>query len=613
MAELPPGQILGGKYTLQALLRRAPWGSTHRALTSPNREVVIKVLDASLAEHPDVLEAIRIAETAGAAVPAHLALRVIEQGVDAAAGVPYIVTPAAATPSLEQLVELCALSPREAVAFVLNLGKAFDALHFAGYEHLAFKPSNVFVGPTPECAVQVADFGANAVRARMDREAQLAFSAPWLAPEQVDGDQKAGPEADVFAAALVTFFAMTGRSLWPSCRGAVVDVSAWRAEIARTAPRASVAAAEIGATIDPAFDEAFANALASPAARTKSVGAFAAALADALASVHPAPPAEASSVLATAISLPPDAIEPESLEAPAPAHTPTLAPPAGESLPPVPERVVPSSDVAIAVQAPVPSTLARPHTVPYWNEAATEPAAHPASLAPAPVPARSVAPMGSSVPVPARMAAPAVAAPAPSIPPVPMLSPRGSGRRWAAVGLGVAIGIVVGVVAFGRSRGLSPGGTTTGGATEPASSVPSAALPAPPPPADASAAELPAAAGTAAVAPAPASAEPASPTPVDSAPAAPEVIRPDDAELTIVCEPACDLVAIDSRAVTDYPRPVHLRPGVHGVGASRAHYGGQWKQVTVRAHEKATVTFALTPSSSGAKKPCGQFLKRCRD
>jgi hypothetical protein len=88
----------------------------------------------------------------------------------------------------------------------------------------------------------------------------------------------------------------------------------------------------------------------------------------------------------------------------------------------------------------------------------------------------------------------------------------------------------------------------------------------------------------------------------------------DDAELTIVCEPTCDLVAVDNHTVTDYPQALRLRPGVHGVGASRAHYSGQWKQVTVKPGEKATLTFTLSPSSGTTpKKPCGRFLKRCKD
>jgi serine/threonine protein kinase len=658
---LPPGRILGGKYTLQALLRRTAWSSTHRAITSPNREVVLKILDGRLALRPDVLEAIRKAETAGSALPTHLALPVIEQGVDTDTLAPYIVTPRAATPSLEQLVELCPLSPAEAVAFMQNLGRALDAAHFAGYEHLALKPANVFVGPGPTCAVQVVDFGANAIRALVPEDVRLAFSAPWLAPEQRDGDAKAGPGADVFASALLAFFAMTGRSLWRSCRGTTPDLVAWRSEIERVPDRASVLAAEVGAVLDPAFDAAFAIALARPEARTKSVGVFAQALAEALGSVATAPPADASSVLATAVSLPPDAIEPELGEVtaaiplmvrskPPPAiptpHVPTLTPPSAGSVPPAPAQESPYDSMGAILTAS--RGLPRPQTLPYWNDAALDgpdgaprfpplpataavaaaaaaapPLPVPAVLVPVPAPPglpgspggppQTPGPLGGPPPpavplagppqphaqAPAPPPAAAFAAIATEAPPATWRPPPfRSSKRWMAIAGGVVLGAVVGVLAFSRVRSQSGDGTvavendagtraTASAAAQPATSyaLPGLASGAAP---GASAAEGPG---------------------PDTLP------RPDDGELTIVCEPACDLIAVDSRVVTSAPRSIRLRPGVHGVGASRAHFGGQWKQVTLQPGEKATLTFKLTPSGEGSapKKPCGQFLKRCRE
>jgi serine/threonine protein kinase len=614
--ELAPGRIIGGKYTLQALLQRHSWVATYRAITSPNREVVVKVFDPALAARSDVLREIQRAEMAGAAPPAHLSLPVVEQGVDPELGVPYIVTPLAAAPSLGQLVELCALSPAETVALLQYLGRALDAAHFAGYQHLALKPTNIFVGPAPLCSVQVCDFGANATRALVTEEARLLFSAPWLAPEQVTGDARAGPDADVFSAALVAFFALTGRSLWQSCRGASPDLGEWRLEIARPPPRVSEAANALGIALAPALDDAFASALASPPLRPKSVGAFARQLAEALGlplAPSVAPPNQVpANDLATPVSLPPDAIEPESEDPPhGTLHIPTLAP-VGAPMPPPPTPDQPSLATAGPVQATAPpDLLRRPGTLPYWepsvivDPSAIRDAAPDEAVERDPFPAPPHEP-STSVAVSAALGTTGEEAPS--------NAPAGTRRAKMVLVAAAAFVVALAGIAGAAVLVLAPG--TPGASSQTPASSGVATAPVAPPVAAASDSVPPVPAAPASVA--------EGPSPIPSAGTlaaappdvpAPATGRPDDGELTVICEPACDVVALDSRPMEGYPRPVPVRPGSHGVGASRARYGGQWKQVTVRPGEKATLTFKLSPLGGDVlpKKPCGQFLKRCKD
>lgn len=239
---------MAGKYTIQGVLRRHPWATTYSAITAPNREVAIKVLDIPAAARPKVMAAFHSIDAVAAAIPAHLALQVPERGEDAEAAAPFVITALSANPSLDQLVELCPFLPDEMVPLMTHLGEALDEARAVGIVHLALKPTNIFVGPSPEYHVQLVDFGANALRSTFSEDERLSFEGPWLPPEQVHGDAGAGAAADVFAAALVAFVSLTGKSFWRAGDGQGWSLAAWRAEI--TAPRAlaSVRAAEIGVT-----------------------------------------------------------------------------------------------------------------------------------------------------------------------------------------------------------------------------------------------------------------------------------------------------------------------------------------------------------------------------
>jgi hypothetical protein len=77
-------------------------------------------------------------------------------------------------------------------------------------------------------------------------------------------------------------------------------------------------------------------------------------------------------------------------------------------------------------------------------------------------------------------------------------------------------------------------------------------------------------------------------------------------ELTVVCHPACGLVMIDGKRVSDPAAPARLRPGPHGIGVSRARFAGQWKRVMLKAGEKQKVAFTLIPLPVPPPRPKGK-------
>lgn len=299
--ELAAGSIVAGKYTILSVLGRTPWATTYRALAEPSRALVLKVwpfdpaLEAELRRRHDVL----------LAMPDHGLVPPVELGADEEKAIGWIASTVATTPSLAELVELCPLTPEETAAFLRALTRALAA----GPPHLALKPTNVFVGPAPKYAVHLGDYEAFILR-RAHESAPL----PWDAPE-APGDGR----SDVFAAALLAFFAMTRATYWEETEPEPL-VKALRG------PRvaASVRAHALGATIPPALDAVFARALAvAPETRFARIADLAAAFAKAL-----------------GVELP--ASEPMLVAAP-PASAPILERPAEE----IPAEVPANSNVAV--------------------------------------------------------------------------------------------------------------------------------------------------------------------------------------------------------------------------------------------------------------------------
>ena len=109
------------------------------------------------------------------------------------------------------------LGPREVMATILPLCEALADVHAARLVHLDVKPQNILLertvsGPVPK----LADFGiAQSLGVAMPVEVSslLMYSVNWAAPEQMVGDP-VSPSSDVYALALVTIYALTGRLVY---------------------------------------------------------------------------------------------------------------------------------------------------------------------------------------------------------------------------------------------------------------------------------------------------------------------------------------------------------------------------------------------------------------
>lgn len=275
---LGPGQVVAGKYTIRGLLGFTGEVATYQA-HSAQGEVVLKLYDPAIGQRADLMAALEKAAADTAALPPDSVVRVIDSGYDLSTSAPFSVTEYLMIPSLARLVEAGPL-PTDAVGrIVAGMSRALDAAHGRGLFHHALKPTNVFVGPAPDYAVQLTDFGASVVRSAVPTHEAYALSAPWWAPEQMQPGAALGPAADVFSTALVAFHALVGRSYWYSCQTNPPDLASWQQEIMSHRTLVSQRAGELGVGLNSAVDGVFTRALSpNPGDRPQSVREIANAL-----------------------------------------------------------------------------------------------------------------------------------------------------------------------------------------------------------------------------------------------------------------------------------------------------------------------------------------------
>jgi hypothetical protein len=283
-----------------------------------------------LESFPDVVNALARCETPISELPGNLVVHLVDGGKDPRTGALYTATQFDPDSSLAELVEWSPLSASEMVTFVQNLGRVLDAVHAHGIAHLSLKPTNLFVGPGPTYHVRVVDFATSLVRCALLSPEECGASTQWLAPEQSSHAGNGGPAADVFGSALIAFYALTGRSYWPSVQSDSMDDAAWQREVAERRALVSQRARELSVSLDSALDSVFELALAiAPEDRFRTVGQFADALATAIQANRPTTSNVATvSTRATPItesSFSPDLGEPAPTSTSAVVFAPTLA------------------------------------------------------------------------------------------------------------------------------------------------------------------------------------------------------------------------------------------------------------------------------------------------
>ncbi|MBV8955034.1 MAG: serine/threonine protein kinase [Solirubrobacterales bacterium] len=136
----------------------------------------------------------------------------------------YLVSELVRGGTLAELLETGRLSDRDIVGIAISLCHSLSHAHAQAIVHRDVKPSNVLIPERPtshDHPAKLTDFGVARVTGgdSLTRTGQIVGTAAYMAPEQAEG-LPAGPAADLYALALVTYEALTGiNPIWASLSG----------------------------------------------------------------------------------------------------------------------------------------------------------------------------------------------------------------------------------------------------------------------------------------------------------------------------------------------------------------------------------------------------------
>jgi serine/threonine protein kinase len=213
LADERVGQLLDGKYRLQALLATGGMGHVYAAEhQATGRAVAVKLLRWELMTQPDLVR--RVSAEARLAVEASHpnVVDVLDAGADGS-GLPYLVLERLYGQPLEALIgeKLSLLQTAQALVPVMN---ALETLHRAGIVHRDIKPSNIFLSQTSDGRMtpKLLDFGiAKALEHHGSTLSGVALGTPaYMAPEQALGRSFIGPGSDVWSMGVVFVRCLTG-------------------------------------------------------------------------------------------------------------------------------------------------------------------------------------------------------------------------------------------------------------------------------------------------------------------------------------------------------------------------------------------------------------------
>ncbi|MDX6697024.1 MAG: eukaryotic-like serine/threonine-protein kinase [Solirubrobacteraceae bacterium] len=264
--------MIADRYRIDGRLGIGGMSTVHRAFDERlEREVAIKLLAEHLAEDETFVSRFR-REALAAARLVHLNIvQVFDFGLDEPTGQHYIVMELVDGPSCAQVLrDRRTLAVDEALDIVGQAARGLDHAHRNGVVHRDVKPGNLLLGV--DGVVKLADFGiARATeQSSITQVGSVLGTAAYLAPEQARGEE-AGPPADIYALAVVTYQLLAGRLPYEAS-----SLSELTLKQQREAPTPLDA---VNSEIPPALAHAVARGLAlDPEARYDSAVAFGEAL-----------------------------------------------------------------------------------------------------------------------------------------------------------------------------------------------------------------------------------------------------------------------------------------------------------------------------------------------
>lgn len=211
------GDLIAGKYQLEALLGRGGMGAVWRAQNvALDAAVAIKILSAT-GDRAALRERLLLEAKTAASVTHPAIVKVFDVG-ETASGDPFIVMELLNGTSLGSILQTEGrLSAVRALQTLLPIAEALQLAHSRGLVHRDVKPDNIFI-VHDESSLQpkLVDFGIVKIQqgegdTHLTRDGDVLGSPDYLSPEQAQGQSDVDHLSDVWAFSVVLFEAISGR------------------------------------------------------------------------------------------------------------------------------------------------------------------------------------------------------------------------------------------------------------------------------------------------------------------------------------------------------------------------------------------------------------------
>jgi serine/threonine-protein kinase len=210
VAELRPGEVIGGRYEIVEQLGSGGMARVYRAFDPKlGRDVAVKVLNERYASDPAFVERFRREASAAASLNHPNIVQVFDRGESG--GTYYIVMEHLSGPDLKAIIRRDGpLPPLEAVDDALQILSAVGAAHRRDVIHRDIKPQNVLLAS--DGLLKVTDFGIARAGAEseMTEVGSVIGTAQYLSPEQARGGEVTAA-SDCYAVGVVLYEMLTGR------------------------------------------------------------------------------------------------------------------------------------------------------------------------------------------------------------------------------------------------------------------------------------------------------------------------------------------------------------------------------------------------------------------
>jgi serine/threonine protein kinase len=215
------GTILANKYRLVSLLGRGGMGSVWRAeRIGWQAPVAIKLMNAvDMHDSPSLARFQREARLAASLRSVHV-VQVLDDGVDAATGAPFIVMELLDGESLaERLSRVKRLRPQVVAQIVTQIARALARAHEAGLIHRDLKPDNILIMRNDdEELVKVLDFGIAKWLAGPQSPTggtgtlagQMLGTPAYMSPEHFANSANIDHRADLWSLGVIAFECLVG-------------------------------------------------------------------------------------------------------------------------------------------------------------------------------------------------------------------------------------------------------------------------------------------------------------------------------------------------------------------------------------------------------------------